>query len=204
MADTTMTNATLVDAVRSRVADDLARSGVRPGRRRLARDLGVTEHSVRQILDAEQEARQRAAEVLRTGNDPSDADAGEDAPARVTPNPPGRAVGEPKPTPAHPAIAVDHTPGELTTENLDAKPTGTADSVTYAHPSGRAHPVHRWPLLLIALPAFVAIWGGWVGLGRMPGFGPVEPLPGISAFTTDLAITLPVGVEVYSASALSV
>ncbi|MGX7823545.1 ABC transporter permease [Actinokineospora sp. 24-640] len=197
MADATMTNGTLVDAVRTRVADDLARTGVRPGRRRLARDLGVTEHAVRQALDAlaaEQKSRHQPSDVLRSGATPSDAPAGEDTPAHLTPNPPGRPTGEPEPSHAHPPVVVDHTPGEPITETAAAR----------ARPGGRVHPARRWPLLLIALPAFVAIWGGWVGLGRMAGFGPVEPLPGIATFTIDLAITLPISVEVYSAFALSV
>ena len=63
----------------------------------------------------------------------------------------------------------------------------------------------RWPLLLLALPAFVAIWGGWVGLGRLTGFGPIHPLPGIwDKLTLDSAITLPIGLETYAAYALSV
>ena len=37
----------------------------------------------------------------------------------------------------------------------------------------------RWPLFLIAAPAAVAVWSGWVGLGEMCGFGPVDLLPGI-------------------------
>lgn len=61
----------------------------------------------------------------------------------------------------------------------------------------------RWPLGLLALPAAVAIWSGWVGLGQMAGFGLVNPLPGIAdRFTINSAITLPVGVEAYSAYAL--
>ncbi|WP_228644948.1 hypothetical protein [Microtetraspora sp. AC03309] len=60
----------------------------------------------------------------------------------------------------------------------------------------------RWPLLLLALPAFVATWSGWVGLGELTGFGPVKPLPGISDFTINTAITLPIGVETYAAYAL--
>jgi hypothetical protein len=61
----------------------------------------------------------------------------------------------------------------------------------------------RWPLLLLALPAAVAIWSGWVGLGQMSGFGIVHPLPGIAdGFELNSAITLPVGVEAYSAYAL--
>lgn len=62
-----------------------------------------------------------------------------------------------------------------------------------------------WPVLLLALPAFVAIWGGWVGLGEMAGFGPVNLLPGIgSGWTINTAITLPIGVEAYAAYALRV
>jgi hypothetical protein len=62
-----------------------------------------------------------------------------------------------------------------------------------------------WPLLLLALPAFVAIWSGWVGLGELTGFGLVHPLPGIAdGFTLNTAITLPVGVETYAAYALKV
>lgn len=62
-----------------------------------------------------------------------------------------------------------------------------------------------WPVLLLALPAFVAIWGGWVGLGRLTGFGPVNLLPGIGGgWTLDTAITLPIGVEAYAAYALRV
>jgi hypothetical protein len=60
----------------------------------------------------------------------------------------------------------------------------------------------RWPLALIAAPAAVAIWSGWVGLGELCGFGPVRLLPGITGLTVNTAITLPVGVEAYAAYAL--
>ena len=62
--------------------------------------------------------------------------------------------------------------------------------------------VRRWPLFLIAAPAAVAVWSGWVGLGQLCGFGLVTPLPGIVAWHLDTAITLPVGVEAYGAYAL--
>ena len=63
--------------------------------------------------------------------------------------------------------------------------------------------VRRWPLLLIASPAAVAVWSGWVGLGSICGFGMVHPLPGIwDGLRLNTAITLPIGVEAYGAYAL--
>ena len=63
--------------------------------------------------------------------------------------------------------------------------------------------VRRWPLLLIAAPAAVAVWSGWVGLGGLCGFGVIHPLPGIwDSLRLNTAITLPVGVEAYGAYAL--
>lgn len=62
--------------------------------------------------------------------------------------------------------------------------------------------VPRWPLIFIALPAAVAVWSGWVGLGGMCGFGLVDLLPGIADVHVNTAITLPVGVEAYGAYAL--
>ena len=70
-------------------------------------------------------------------------------------------------------------------------------------------PVRRkprsWPVWVLALPAFVAIWSGWVGLGELTGFGVIHPLPGIAdGFSINTAITLPIGVETYAAYALAV
>ncbi|MEU7907948.1 ABC transporter permease [Actinoplanes sp. NPDC049118] len=68
-----------------------------------------------------------------------------------------------------------------------------------------AAPVRRpvtWPVLILCLPAFVAIWAGWVEMGRLTGFGRVTLLPGITDFQIDTAITLPIGVETYAAYAL--
>lgn len=65
--------------------------------------------------------------------------------------------------------------------------------------------IRSWPVLLLALPAFVAIWSGWVGLGKMTGFGPVQPLPGIwDQFSINTAVTLPIGMETYASYALHV
>lgn len=69
----------------------------------------------------------------------------------------------------------------------------------------RRRRVHRWPVLLLCLPASVAIWGGWVGLGGLTGFGTIHPLPGIAeSITLDMAVTLPIGMESYAAYALYV
>jgi hypothetical protein len=63
--------------------------------------------------------------------------------------------------------------------------------------------MRRWPLYLIASPAAVAIWSGWVTLGELCGFGLVAPLPGIlPGLRLNTAITLPVGIEAYGAYAL--
>jgi hypothetical protein len=86
----------------------------------------------------------------------------------------------------------------LTLDETAGAPEADAPAVRPDAPKAR-----RWPLLLIASPAAVAIWSGWVALGAMCGFGPVNLLPGIgSGFTVNTAITLPVGVEAYGAFAL--
>ena len=80
----------------------------------------------------------------------------------------------------------------------------TTHKRTQRHAAAEAAPRnHHWPLLLIAAPAAVAIWAGWVGLASMCGFGIVHPLPGIlDSVRINTAITLPVGVESYGAYAL--
>lgn len=81
------------------------------------------------------------------------------------------------------------------------QPKTPADATVTA----RVKPVRSWPLLLLAAGAFVAIWGGWVGLGELTGFGPIRLLPGIAdSFVINSAITLPIGVEAYAAYALRV
>jgi hypothetical protein len=62
-----------------------------------------------------------------------------------------------------------------------------------------------WPVVLLALPAAVAIWSGWVGLGGLTGFGTVKLLPGIwDGLQINTAITLPIGMEAYAAYAIRV
>lgn len=116
-----------------------------------------------------------------------------------------------EPAPVPPALPVDTTPVPLIlpTEKA-AEPSPLVEHDGHPQASTEATPgkskVRRlaaWPVALIALPAFVAIWSGWVGLGGLTGFGVVHPLPGIAdGFSLNTAITLPIGVEVYAAYAL--
>ena len=80
-------------------------------------------------------------------------------------------------------------------------PSMTADSMPVGNKP--VSPLPRWPLFLIAAPAAIAVWSGWVGLGTLCGFGVIHPLPGIwDALKLNTAITLPIGVEAYGAYAL--
>ncbi len=85
------------------------------------------------------------------------------------------------------------------------EPTSRAGAAASLRRAGAGYRVRSWPVLLLALPAFVAIWSGWVGLGELAGFGIVHPLPGIwDSARLNTAITLPIGVETYAAYALHV
>jgi hypothetical protein len=100
-------------------------------------------------------------------------------------------------------------PQTTAVETAPRLPSPQVAVVTDAPPPASVTPlptrVSRWPLLLLAAPAFVAIWAGWVDLGRLTGFGQVHPLPGIAdRFSINTAITLPVGLETYAAYALYV
>lgn len=107
---------------------------------------------------------------------------------------------------ASPQAAVDAAPVSSTpTRRLWTRLRATATPVPADTRTPVGRPARTWPLVLLALPAFVAIWSGWVGLGTLTGFGPVHPLPGIAnGFTLNTAITLPIGVETYAAYALRV
>jgi hypothetical protein len=116
----------------------------------------------------------------------------------------GDATEKPDQTPAcHPATTAPEAAVETEEDRVDS-PTVAAPSEGVATTETPGMP-RTWPVLLLALPAFVAIWGGWVGLGELAGFGPIRLLPGIAdSFVINSAITLPIGVEVYAAYALRV
>jgi len=129
----------------------------------------------------------------------------------ATSAPPDAVVAHPEPAPARLATvrtpAPNPDPPPAPTAVADERPAevsgiGHPDTEPAAKP---VRPVPAWPVVLLALPAFVAVWSGWVGLGGLTGFGVVHPLPGIAdGFSINSAITLPIGMEAYAAYALYV
>ncbi|NBE80362.1 ABC transporter permease [Micromonospora rubida] len=122
-------------------------------------------------------------------------------PADTTPDP----LADPNPLPDLPPIT-DDTPPDVSEQAAPVVDLGT-NITTEAIPTDSTDNARAvaWPVVLLALPAFVAIWSGWVGLGGLTGFGQVHPLPGIwDSFSINSAITLPIGVETYGAYALYV
>ncbi|MDP9798759.1 hypothetical protein J2S43_007271 [Catenuloplanes nepalensis] len=181
-----------VSAYPPQVADLLPRAqelvaslGVLPSENRIKNELKVGRPKAKAIRAAlEQETTPAEPEPEQT---PEDA-----APDPVP------AVDEPEtvPTPVREAAPV-------TVETIEQR-AAVADPVPAAE-TVRRRAVPSWPVLILALPAFAAVWSGWVGLGEMTGFGVVHPLPGIAdGFSLNTAITLPIGVETYAAYALRV
>ncbi|MBQ0928536.1 ABC transporter permease [Saccharopolyspora endophytica] len=136
-------------------------------------------------------------------------------------------VTEPTPTTDEPTETYDAEPTTTESESTEVEPVAEPERVSAEQPEPErkdpsepitpvadpakptdeqpVKPVAVWPVMLLALPAFVAIWSGWVGLGQLTGFGIVHPLPGIAdGFAINTAITLPIGVETYAAYALRV
>lgn len=166
---------TLVDIVRQRLA---------PTR--------VSEHLVRQ------------AKELVDAQDTSPPDAAGDTPA-ATSTPPADQEPDARPLVLWP---IDTT---RRLADTNARLAATLESASTPEPPPAAHqpPPGRaprpWPLALIGLAAAVAVWSGWVGLGEMAGFGPINLLPGVGGgFTVNTAVVLPISVEAYAAYALRV
>lgn len=183
-----------------------------PQAQRLAAELGEVP-SRNKLMNQFKIGAKKAAQVRAALTAPDTSSTGTDvAPATET----GRrlhaipdsgsdqpATDDTTPVPSQPDAAMDH--------DADDQVSAPGDPAPLPTPAGRVGSVwtrrmpRSWPLILLALPAFVAIWSGWVGLGELTGFGPVHPLPGIAAgFTLNTAITLPIGVETYAAYALRV
>jgi hypothetical protein len=94
-------------------------------------------------------------------------------------------------------------------------PASSGGETPPAHPPGahlappgepaanQPHQRRPWTLILIAVAAAVAVWGGWVDIGKLTGFGMVQPLPGlVDSLWINTAIVLPIGIEAYGGYAL--
>lgn len=177
----------LIPAARA-LADKL---GEVPSRNRLMRELRVGSPKATALR-----------EVL-TVSDASPVAPAAPVPVDVPPLPPADPVPVDATTGSNseqePAVPVE-LPEPLAPVGVDGHPVSKV--TTEAVPAVRK-PMRSWVLLLLAAPAFVAIWSGWVGLGGLTGFGVVHPLPGIwDSLSLNTAITLPIGVEAYAAYAL--
>jgi len=86
--------------------------------------------------------------------------------------------------------------GDTAGDAGDQQPPGRPTSARLPRP---------WPLAFIAMAGAVAVWGGWVRLGELTGFGPINLLPGIgNGLVINTAVVLPLSVEFYAAYALRV
>ncbi|MFV2021594.1 ABC transporter permease [Micromonospora sp. LOL_023] len=204
-----------------------ARLGQVPSRNLLMRELRVGSPkatALREALNQEQQAQDaghaestgghRGLHLVRDTTDDQTAEV--DAPAPVDPSPepsPGSADASADPLPVAPSDEPSAGSGaDLPTPVADTDAEVSSPVAVDGHPDPKIttsaprpvrSPVRSWVLLLLAAPAFVAIWSGWVGLGELTGFGVVHPLPGIwDSLAVNTAITLPIGVEAYAAYAL--
>jgi hypothetical protein len=169
-------NNTVLEKVRQVFADADQAGEARPGRPTLVRMLaGASEHQVRTAMDA---LAMRAAD-----------------------SPPGHHQNGTR-------LNGNATAGSSSCgTTLDAEPAGEKASAplqtTDPGPHQPARPPRAWPLAFIGLAAAVAVWGGWVDLGRSTGFGMVQPLPGlVDGLWINTAIVLPIGIEAYGGYAL--
>jgi len=206
----------VLDQVRQALATARSAGEPSPGRPTLAKMTGSTEYQVRQalaVLANEDTAPEPATvddatpgETLATVGEAlastiaSTSPAGDnpDAPDRQKPHPevPDTRAGEP--VGAEFANAGDTVP--------DLANQARQHQLSAASPVVSANRLPRpWPLAFIALAAAVAVWGGWVRLGELTGFGPINVLPGIgNGLVIDTAVVLPLSVEFYGAYALRV
>jgi hypothetical protein len=210
---------TSVDELLPRVREWVADLGTMPSRNQVMREFKVGAPKATAILAALGDATDAGLEVEAAGPVPADT-----SPVRVLhsvpvtgPDLPGMdPVNDLPPAESLTQVTQDADPGphrspapvdvaEAVAEVQGGQVVPAESATLPAADVGPVRKVRRWPIVLLALPAFVAIWGGWVGLGRMTGFGPIVLLPGIwDELVINSAITLPIGVEAYAAFAMSV
>lgn len=183
------------------LADEI---GALPSQRRLMAALRIGTDKARTIRDelAQERARRPIRRLPKPSRSPIHVRPPRRLPARFQPLPPiveQAPVEQSAPTTEPQVAAVVESPQQHAPD-----PTVAEAQVR----STARRPLRAWPVLVLALPASIAIWAGWVGIGRLTGFGVVNLLPGIAPeggwATIDTAITLPIGMEAYAAFALRV
>lgn len=188
--------------------DLAAQRGHVPTADELADEYGISPNRAAALRNLVSLARQRAG--LPVDQEPTGITQDESTPAPwlyaepigPDPLPDPSEPGHTRPVEPSPATPVESTPAE-TYEQV--RVVGHPGTPTPVDPPAPRRTAVVWPVVLLALPAFVAVWSGWVGLGSLTGFGVVHPLPGIwDTFSINSAITLPIGVETYGAYALYV
>ena len=192
----TAVDLTLAEAIRKEYADADADDRPRPGRpaliEKLARPPEISGHQVRkakELVDAE--------------------DASPPAPAASEPPATSDPASAHQPDTSRPLVLwpvnTAHRLTAVTERMTAALETAETPAPTPAASQPPAKTPRPWPLAFIGLAAAVAVWSGWVGLGEMAGFGPVNLLPGIgTGWTINSAVVLPLSVEAYAAYALRV
>lgn len=153
------------------------------------------------LLEELKQRRQQSRRQMRTVA----AKARQNRPARVVVTGPRPVLPVPVSPGVGPLVPVEPELAEITVAEPVVEPVVSPQAPVEAGPGRVVRKVRTWPALVVAAPAFVAIWAGWVGIGKLTGFGKVNLLPGFgNGWTVDTAITLPVGVEAYAAYAFYV
>ncbi|MFD2421689.1 hypothetical protein [Amycolatopsis pigmentata] len=179
----------ITDRVRQVLEDAQTEGRPRPGRPTIVELTGFSEYQVKKALAALADTESPAEASVSSASpvDPEDGPDTEELPAVE--------VDEPAP------LGTAGDPLEMSDlqDNSAGDPAPPAD----LQPITRRSRLSSWPLFVIGLGAAVAVWSGWVGLGRLCGFGMIQPLPGIvDKFQLNTAIVLPLSVEAYGAYAL--
>lgn len=178
------------DRIRAQWEQDDNEGRKRTGRPTLVSELGVSDYYVRKALETLEELENHL-EKLETSPPPA---------ATSDPADPGSAT----PAGGSPAAGLEMAGVPLRQEpaSLETPPTPARQDKAGLATWLRQRP---WAVILIGIGAAFSVWSGWVGLGGMTGFGPVQPLPGIcDGLVINSAIVLPISVEAYGAYALRV
>jgi hypothetical protein len=192
---------TSVDALIPHARDLAADLGELPSRNKLMKTFRVGAPKANALIEA-----LTAAPISPAPAPPDPAEPEPIAPAApIEVEAPAAPIEVEAPAEPMPPAATVQLAAPILAAEVAEPPTRPADAEAAAPVAAVVRRPVTWPVLILCLPAFVAIWGGWVEMGRLTGFGRVTLLPGIADnFQLNTAITLPIGVETYAAYALFV